>query len=182
MKKSLACALAALFTGAGLTLADGPPALLVAGPGEVAAPRQGLFDFSGEGAVQGTDPADGERRAWFSAEYLLWKVRTARQPVPLVSTTPLPFLPGVVVPAASGQPGTAVALGGESLESRLRSGARFSLGGWLDCDQTFGVEAGYFFLAPRSRAQAVATSGAPGSPVLAVPVFDTAGPATFPTL
>jgi hypothetical protein len=42
----------------------------------------------------------------------------------------------------------------------------------LDCGQTKGIEASYFFLGSRSNDFTANSSGTPGSPVLARPFFD----------
>jgi hypothetical protein len=72
-----------------------------------------------------------------------------------------------------GRPGTVTLFGpGSDLTDSPRSGGRFTAGAWLDEDQTFGVEGGYFFLAGHTRNFAATGSGAPGSPVLARPFFN----------
>jgi hypothetical protein len=102
---------------------------------------------------------------WVSAEYLLWWIKDSRLP-PLVTTSP-PGSGGVL-----GQPGTTVLFGGSNLDHEARSGGRFIFGFWLDKGQTIGLESEYFFLSSRSNNFTAGGTGAPGSPVLARPVFD----------
>ena len=100
---------------------------------------------------------------WFRAEYLLWWIRDANVP-PLVTTGS----PADAVPGAIGQPGTVV-LTDDELDYGSLSGARFTLGTWLDDCRTHGVELGYFFLEEGSDDFSAAS---PGSPVLGRPFFD----------
>jgi hypothetical protein len=109
-----------------------------------------------------TSPA----RFWGRAEYLLWWVNGDKLP-PLVTTSPAGTpreLAGVL-----GQSSTTVLFGDERANGQARSGGRFTLGGWFDCEQTFGVEASYFILESRSVGFG-ASSG--GSPILARPFTD----------
>lgn len=103
---------------------------------------------------------------WFEAEYLLWAIRG--QPAP-------PLVTGG--PAASGgilgTPGTAVLFGGSRLDDNPFSGARLTIGMWLDDCHRLAFEGDYFFLGQRS-ARFAADSGAPGSGVLARPIFNAA--------
>lgn len=81
-------------------------------------------------------------RFWVSAEYLLWWTQGNNVP-PLVTQSPVGTprdQAGVI-----GAPGTTVIFGGD-LNDDIRSGFRLRFGGWLDCCQTSGIEASYFFL------------------------------------
>src|SRR5262249_43045061 len=69
-----------------------------------------------------------------------------------------------------GKPGTVVLFGG-SVDNEDRSGGRFRAGYWFDCQQTVGVEGGYFFLGSRSVHFAAGGSGA-GSTIIARPFFN----------
>jgi hypothetical protein len=118
-------------------------------------------------------------QVWGGAEYLLWWLKKSPLPTPLVSTTSdLAALP----PAAFLQPGTRTLIGEERLNSGLRSGARFEANVWIDDHRAIGCEGHYSFLESHTVSQAVAFSGVPGSPLLAVPFFDTDALAesTFP--
>jgi Putative beta barrel porin-7 (BBP7) len=109
-------------------------------------------------------------RVWVSAEYLLWWAKDSRVP-PLVTTGPANPRQ-VPPPGALGAVGTSALFSGESLNDDPFSGGRFTAGYWLNCSQTTGVEASYFFLGQRSGDFRAVSSGAPGSAVIARPFFD----------
>jgi hypothetical protein len=79
---------------------------------------------------------------WFSTEYLLWDLKDAPVPFPLLTagstTDPLP--------GALGQPGTTVLLGGNPLELDRAQGVRVSGGFRLDPDGCFWLEGSAFWL------------------------------------
>jgi hypothetical protein len=100
---------------------------------------------------------------WFRAEYLLWMIKNGHAP-PLVTTSP-PGSLGVI-----GNPGTLV-LFGNSIDTNEVSGARFTLGTWLDPHECWALEWNIFFLGPRS---ARFDAGSNGNPVLARPFFNAA--------
>lgn len=99
-------------------------------------------------------------RLWANAEYLLWWTKDMPEPVPLLTD-------GTLV----GDPAGNTLLGGEELGLGIRSGARFTLGSWLDARQLWGVEASGFFLGRDSDTQSVG-SDASGSPLLTIPFVD----------
>jgi hypothetical protein len=105
-------------------------------------------------------------RLWARAEYLLWWVNGDKLP-PLVTTSPAgtpQALAGVLGPAS-----TTVLFGDEGTNSEGRSGGRFTLGGWFECEHILGVEANFFLLEPRSTGFATQ----PGDvPILARPFTD----------
>jgi hypothetical protein len=109
-------------------------------------------------------------RLWVSGEYLLWWIKDSALP-PLVTTSPAGTpreLAGVL-----GAPGTAVLLGGSSLDNQERSGGRVALGVWLDPAQRWALETNFFYLAQRT---VHFNAGSGGTPILARPIFDvTAG-------
>jgi len=108
---------------------------------------------------------------WFNADYLLWWVKGAPIPIPLVTTgSPTDRIPGGV-----GQPGTSVLIGNQTVDYGATSGLRFNAGLWLDAEERFGVDAGYFVLERRAQSFHAAANGA-GDPVLAVPAFDVQTP------
>ena len=109
-----------------------------AGPG---CPCNGGCDFSNPW-ICGLDSFVGCDRLWFRGEYLLWWEKSANLP-PLVTTSPAgtPFNEAGVL----GQPGTTVLFGG-SVDAGARSGARLSLGYWLNPCHDLGLEADYMFL------------------------------------
>jgi hypothetical protein len=167
-----------LFLTAGLVLAQ-EPSVPFSGP-------QAPVASSLMSQPDGVDPSESSPLAepaptqtiWFSAEYLLWWTSAAPNPVPLVTTFPAgtAALPGFALPGAIGGPGTQFVFGGESIDTGDRSGGRFTLGGWLNPQQTVGLEGSYFFIARRAVTQTV-SSDAGGSPFLGMPFFD-AGSAT----
>lgn len=118
--------------------------------------------------AQGAGPTFGER-TWASAEYLLWWIKDGPPAPPLVTRAPASstsFIPGAI-----GQVDTTVVLGGTPASYPVFSGARFTLGAWLDDDSAVGVEAGYFFLGDRKLSRSVASNGQ----FLTNPFFDVFG-------
>jgi hypothetical protein len=120
-------------------------------------------------------PAD---RGWARIEYLLWRVKQAPLPVPIVTTgdPTVGFDPKGVntvnTAGAIGQPGTQVLLGANSVHSYPFSGLRLTLGGWLDDGQFFGVEGSAFALEHRTT-NFIAASDKTGNPPLYFPIFST---------
>jgi hypothetical protein len=64
---------------------------------------------------------------------------------------------------------TGTLIGDSSFDNQERWGGRVELGGWLDCQQRFGIDAGYFVLGDR-HPQALA--GSPATSLVARPSFD----------
>ncbi len=83
---------------------------------------------------------------------------------PLVSTGPDAANPGYI-----GSPGTQVLFGGNSVNGFGRSGGRITLGAWLNCCQTVGIEGDYFGLASASTNYSATSYG---SPILSRPFYD----------
>ena len=104
------------------------------------------------------------QRFWFRGEYLLWFLKDANLPVLVTSGSFTDARPG-----ALGSPNTSVLFGGGGEDFLNRSGGRFFTGYWLDEEQRFGIEAGYFFVAGQSVGQSFASAG---NPVLARPFFN----------
>lgn len=114
-----------------------------------------------------TECADSQGpRIWGNAEYLMWWVRRASTP-PLVVTGSAadPF------PGALDQPGTRILFGNRDLDFGRFNGLRLSLGGWLDAENRFGIEASGFFLETRS-VRFSAAGNANGQPFLATPFIN----------
>jgi hypothetical protein len=113
---------------------------------------------------------------WFQAEYLLWGVKNAPLPVPLVTTgdPKVGFEPNLAntvnTAGAIGQPGTHVLLGGNTINFPLLSGVRVTVGGWISEDQRLGIEGGGFLFERATSRFAAASDGA-GSPPLYFPIF-----------
>jgi hypothetical protein len=119
-----------------------------------------------EGPVMWSPAASPVPRLWGSVDYLLWWTSKGPLAFPLVTTgDPSDPLPGVV-----GQPGTRPLFGGQGLNFNGFSGMRVTLGGWLDDEQLFGLEASAFFLEHRGLSF-TAAGDANGNPPIYVPVF-----------
>lgn len=113
-------------------------------------------------------------RYWASAEYLLWWVKGAPYPIPIVTTgDPTLGFPNTSIAGAIGQPGTQVLLGNGNAGFGAFSGVRLTLGGWLDDDRTLGLEGSGFVLERRVSTFA-AGSDAAGNPPLYFPAFNVA--------
>jgi hypothetical protein len=95
---------------------------------------------------------------------MIWWMKTARFP-PLVTTGD----PTDRAPGSLDSPNTSILFGGPGMDYRDRKGGRFSAGIWLDDEQTWGLDARYFFLGGRSIH---ASFVSPGSPVVATPFFN----------
>jgi hypothetical protein len=107
-----------------------------------------------------------EGRFWGSFEYLAWWIKDANVPPLATIGSPTDFIPGAI-----GQPGTAVLVGGD-LDYDTFSGVRFTNGMWFNDCRTRGVESSLFFLGQEQKTFTAASSGAPGSPVIARPFID----------
>lgn len=108
---------------------------------------------------------------WLESDYLLWTIKQAPLPVPLVTAASL----NDPVPGALNQPGTEILIGDQGVDIGWQSGFRVALGGWIDYGEILGIEASFFMLPRKSIHQSVGTSGEPGSLNLAVPIFDVTG-------
>lgn len=91
-----------------------------------------------------------------SAEYLLWWTKGSNLPPLLTATNP-----------ATGT--TTLLFGNETVDDQLRSGGRFTVGGWLNACQNWGVVGSFFFLANHGT-EFSATAG--DGMVLARPYID----------
>lgn len=91
-------------------------------------------------------------KSWISADYLYWKIKDTSKVIPLATEAP-------TINLALTNPDAKVVLGGKKQNLEWRSGARLAIGTWLDCDRTFGVEAGGFFIPPYWNIHSVATVG-----------------------
>ena len=176
MRKGFLGSLTALLTGAGLALAEPP----VSSPGPMPAqPAAGscapmiVETLPSQNWVPPACASDHAAvcgppgRVWASAEYLLWWIKDSDLPPLVTSGSALDPVPG-----ALGQPGTTILFGGEEVDNGQRHGGRFTVGTWLNEEQTLGVEASYLFLGSRSRDFEASGDGSLGSPVLARPFVD----------
>lgn len=105
---------------------------------------------------------------WIEADYLLWFIKDSPLPTPLVTTASFDD----PLPGAIGQPHTHTVLGKKSIDMGWMQG--FQIGaGWIGCN--VGIEGSYFLLPTISKSESLITSGNPGSPNYAVPIFDFSG-------
>jgi hypothetical protein len=104
------------------------------------------------------------RQFWGRAEYLQWWVRGSETPA-LVTTSPEDTSPAVagILPAAT------VLFGNDRINTKGRSGGRFTLGYWFDCCDSIGIENTFLFL---GDAQQGYQNGSIGSPILARPFIN----------
>ena len=112
------------------------------------------------------------KRIWGRGEYLLWWVKGAPLPVPIVTTgDPTVGFPALNTAGAIGERGTQVLLGNSSQHFGAFSGMRITLGTWLDSDRTVGIEGNGFAL-ERRTSQFAAASDNTGNPPLYFPRFN----------
>jgi hypothetical protein len=102
---------------------------------------------------------------WVEADYLLWWIKHAPLPVPLLTTGSQEN--GGVLGAAD----TRVLLGNSSIDFSRISGVQVAGGGWLDERHIWGLESSGFLLERRSVTASFA-SDVNGNPVLARPFND----------
>lgn len=184
MRKGLLGSLSILLTGGGVALAQAPATPDAGAPAAPAAvaplekPRspywpnplgrlECLAPISGIGGVgaNGSESCDKGDCFWADAEYLLWWVRKGPLAAPLLSTgTPTSL--GIL-----GAEGSSVVYGGNGLDFRAFSGARFGLGAYFDKENTLGIEGSGFFLEKRP-ADFLANSSVTGIPVFGRPVIN----------
>src|SRR3982074_1649492 len=142
MRKGLLWVLGAWLGSAGQLWAQVPPA----NPSETEPPLTATdpVKLSADQAIT-TLPwtTDGGRtnRVWARGEYLLWWLKNAPLPVPIVTTGDprvgfdLSLGNTVNSAGAIGQPGTRVLLGASDVHFPASSGLRFAAGAWLDENQ-----------------------------------------------
>ena len=107
-------------------------------------------------------------RFYASAEYLLWWTKGERVP-PLVTAGSAGDLAAGANVGAVGLPGTMVLFGGDDINDRVRSGARFMAGYWFGDQRLLGIEGGGFFLGRQSESFSASSSG---TPILTRPFFN----------
>lgn len=108
---------------------------------------------------------------WISSEYLGWTL--ANSPVPLPLVTSASFSDSI--PGAIGQPTTKVLLGNKTDGIRWQNGFKIGAGTTINNERVISIEGSYFFL-PRATIESnLNTTGEPGSPNLAVPIYDVTG-------
>jgi hypothetical protein len=111
------------------------------------------------------EPTPPRYRTWASTEYLLWWIQRGPLPVPLVSTTS-----NLANIGALNEPGTMVLFGagGTGLDYRSISGMRLTVGGWINHDQSIGIEASGFLL-EHGSVNFAATSAGGAAPIVSIP-------------
>ena len=115
----------------------------------------------------GPCPCGPPGRFWVRGEYLLWWTKGMRTP-PLVTTSP--FGTDRQDAGVLGEYGTQILFGGNDLLEDSRSGGRIRFGLWLDCCNTYGIEADFFAL--DDERQSFSAESFNGSPILARPFFN----------
>ena len=115
-------------------------------------------------------------RFYGGLDYLLWWVKGAPLSVPLVSTGPEASREGILnsnqTTILYGAPFAPAVGGNDTQNFNGLSGARLSLGYWLDDSHHFAVEAGGFALQQGSGGFNMQSNSA-GSPALAIPMYNT---------
>lgn len=106
---------------------------------------------------------------WVEASYLLWWIKDAPTPIPLVTTS----LPTARNPGAVGRPGVRLLFGAEDQDFGNDSGARLMAGWWLDPCHEIGLEGGGFLMQRVSPPGFAVSSGPLGNPGIELPSFDT---------
>lgn len=115
-------------------------------------------------------------RVWGHVDFLLWQVKSAPIPIPLVTTgnPNVGFDPNLAntvnIAGAVGQQGTQVLLGGNPMKFPVSPGMRLVVGAWIEETQRLGLEGGGF-LVQRVTKQFTAQSNQSGSPPLYFPIF-----------
>ena len=166
------------------------PAVSGTDGGEASDPPPDASPFNPEGsgisvaADDGTKPDDCQNvlsgcgdgwcgpagRFWMRADYLMWWTKGSQLP-PLVTTSGTGSDPSGLPPGALGRTDTTVLFGGSQADNHGRSGLDITLGMWLDCCHTWGIEGNYFNLGELNDRYDSGLSN--GYPLLARPFFDT---------
>lgn len=120
-------------------------------------------------------PPASPPRLYGGIEYLHWWVKDAPLSVPLVSTGPVSNKEGFLINSNStilyGAPFSPAVGGSNSQSFPGFSGARLTVGYWLDDEQRYAVEASGFLLQSRTTTFQ-ARGDANGNPGLRIPVFN----------
>ena len=103
---------------------------------------------------------------WIDSQYLLWFIRENPLASPLLTTGSY----ADALPGAIEQPNTHVVLGECNVGMGWINGFRIEVGS--DIGYESGIEGSYFLLPTISKKHSFFTSGQPGSPNYAIPIFD----------
>lgn len=116
--------------------------------------------------VQGSDA--NVDTFWFGVDYLVWWAKYGPNPNPLITTN----ANSTTQIGAIGEPGTEVLAGGAAGKLRFGgiSGIRATVGGWLDSDARFGIEASGFLLETKPVHFSASSVGG-GAPLISIPFF-----------
>ena len=153
--------------GSDATPAFTPPQVVV-GPADSGPPAAGSGPGGEVFSEASHDPCGSTPHCWIAADYLLWRVKDAPLPVPLVTKG----LNNVEFSGAVGEFGTQILYGNQTMDFGSLSGARFAGGWWFDDHDVFGVEAGGFCLQQQTERVGFG-SGPGGFPLLGIPFFNT---------
>src|SRR5262245_36051958 len=162
MKKTQWLALALLLAGAGFSVAADP----AENPNPIPPASEGSLT-SAPNCCPGTGCCTEHPRFWASGEFLLWWFKSSPVGVPLITDGPIQTPNTGTGPLATTQ-----FLAGNGVTTGVHSGARFSLGYWLDSGATFGIEGSYFFVPRKTTTRTITGTGAAGEPAFGVPFFD----------
>lgn len=105
---------------------------------------------------------------WIQLKYLNWSFKRSPISAPLITSASF----NDPIPGAIGQPGTRVLIGNEKQNTKWHHGFQICTG---TCLNNVKLEASYFLLPKTSKKKSLNTSGQPGSPNFAVPIFDVTG-------
>ncbi len=117
----------------------------------------------------GSVSAQEDTQYWTDVEYLLWFIKDNPNPTALVTDGSYQD----ALPGAIGQPHTHTVLGKRSIDMGWMQGFQANAGWWIK--PNMGIEGTYFLLPTVSTSKSLRTSGEPGSPNYAVPIFDVSG-------
>lgn len=106
---------------------------------------------------------------WLRGEYLGWTLKDNHLPVTLATFASL----SDQIPGAIGQPGTKILLGNKTVDMGWQNGFQWVLGTAIN--EKLSLEGSYFLFAQAKKKKVLNTTGEPGSPNLAVPIFDVTG-------
>lgn len=119
-------------------------------------------------AMQAPASASSCTKIWGSAEYLLWWSRAQNLSTPVATSGSN----GTIIGGGLADPTITILQGTNGLAYPVLSGARLTIGAFLDSEGTFGAEVRGFALQHASASKAFLSS-ATGVPQLNVPIIDT---------